>query len=413
MVFQAERQTVLREAVQPFKQAVDKLTHPVLEVLADLSQLETYVDSLTIELPLVDFSPLDMLPVSSPVQLSESADNGDKFSNSLLDIGYDERTSSSSQPPMHSLGGHERNPPLTPASSGSRTSTSQPPVFSFRRREHANTNRHQSASSGEQEQSLPSPSSESSAGPRSVVHNQERQTPGNKPDNKPDRNFEGRGSEISTNGGGIQPRQATELFQSAIAQLDGLASDILLTADSVTSDRRTNSRSSVPQPIQSMTSDRNGLSSHTLSAISSLAEQLLAPQATAADGGPQLNPGKTLIMESGITARKVDAVGSQPLHHETFTPSETVQWSQDLIAPPSLHHPAITLSSQAEGAALPSVLTGLEFAQPEASGIVEPKSELIGIVKPGFHPPIEASRLAMLINDVLVEQARRHGVDLS
>lgn len=353
----SERQRAWREAVRAFRSALAVLEAPVL--FADLRFSEKILDDLSLELPLVRFSPFDALPNELSDAGSEPLDQRARARTSDRVVERDTGRSGTGWSRASRSPRDSKEPP--PAMTfQTNESTHQPPAFSFRQAETSGV----PAARHSQSVRSDSPGESATRGDYRVsasVPDRDRGRVEARPDPR-DTGSTGEAEEPTLNRS-IQP----ESLLSTLAE-DALEAVRRREADALV--RRTNvSPESAFFGEPTILSRQSGLEAYgsdAMASIDSLAERLLAPRPT--ESLPEAH----------------DGVGSVPARRG------------EILA----HSPFVSLDSADE-------YPGPYPANTSGSG---PAGEIPDAVS---DQDMDAQTYAALVNEALIRQAQRHGVDLS
>jgi hypothetical protein len=344
-----DRQQTWRGTVRAFNLVAAALANPVPKVLADLTATEETLRDLEREPPLTSFSPFGALPE---------------------DIAYDK-----DQPFLPPAGAAGTSALFTEHEatrfddewSGAPSET-QPLVFSFRRRNRDVQEGPRDGNATRGHSRVPG------------VVPEEPEYPAPSGSERPEMKYVRRNEDF-----------AEDTLQSAASSmllLDDLAEDALGAGKSRVRDVPAHTANTPPQAIHSREPDRESYGDKS-------AAQAYPPAGR--DGrwegssGTATDPRKTEPGDGGITAL-VDSLAENLFSSQIRTPTEPVVREHSAFAPPdnAFDEPA---GGPLPGSSAPGMDDGV-------SGKVSGQY-------------VDPEALAALINDVLVRQARRHGVDLS
>ena len=419
-----------REAAQAYRNAVSMLAAPAPELFIDLALMETLLSSLMLELPLVNFSPFGAL-TEAPLDEANRYDPRAHSSNSetsgvitAQDTGLGKSIGSlMPQPPGHT---NDNVPMVSPDGS---ESVVEPPIFPLQR---PPATRHEKATRQDAETTQ-------------AHHGQEEQTIANTALDILDVS-ESDGGHLSHDEAGNTPQLAeaslkpmqllNRLADEALRQISGSDSQGISGAseseddgvqshplnhfaDSVTSGTVAGPSKPIADKIRPGISEMRGATkevseneegvrshearpstvtepqsnqvAHDVSAVAlidSLAEHLLKYQETRTPETLYPHRNSSERMDASAAMRVVD--DSDAIPHAQPSGAEHLR---------IIHQPGATASSQMKVGQTYDVSPDLV-------------RQLTEIVSASGHQ-IDADALASLINDILVKQARRHGVDLS
>jgi hypothetical protein len=381
-----EGQLAWREAVRAFRLAAAVLEDPAPTLFADLADPEV-LSYLGREPALVHFSPFDALPNDTAHGRSELArqSSGKRGRITVRPPGRGTARPRDDWPQVpHPPDGPKDVPRPAP---GSGASVAEPPSFSFRR---------SGASGASTEQRQPSQRDKDGRG--SATHwsappgdrDREGATTAEARSDRDARAYsgattDGRDAEAGRGAGDVAPGALQPVHPMTL--LKGLAEDALRAAEPrAHEDPVRPSSVSTPRPVGSRESTLEAHDDGAAALIGSLAERLLTPKARVAGSAPATGTGEDGVARSG-------------------TPRPWEQPGEEKV----LGRPSLSFPGGADREPASESPSGSDW--PDADPIADPFAEAASDRHSDRHP--DAAALAALVNDVLVRQARRHGVDLS
>jgi len=362
----------LHQAVQAFRDVMKILMEPVPALFVDLSAAEKRLSSLTQELPLVDFSPFGTMPDDVSRHAQTLADG---------DIPAPPRSAGLSRRPESSQTG--LRPPVSPDKR--KAPTIQSPVFSLRRSATAQQSSRNVAGAKETGAKRPRPGTEGSTA----------QSP----------SHDGSGASELMNRVGVHPIEAHRASPEAepLSTFDRLADSVL----QQTASRDRVSDTSAQNHLEWQRHDSKPASSQLdelrqpLSVLNQLADSALQQI------GAVAQKGEASTMRINPSPSVTDAQGRQPRGKALLPPQVEVHRPNPEGAESTSDNILLVNGSPVvrHTKALSVLSSSLEMVKEEHSELEARASSAEG--------HIDADAIASLINDALVKQARRHGVDLS